>query len=174
MVIAIAAFFVTREATRIAKEPPPALYHLDDALEWVVEHVPDDVAATLTTDDVRRILEFQVEFFKRKGVSANGSTAYPPGTVVIGGSETVDYILERCAATGEAYLPEQVYGVIDTQLSYLRAIGAIGPPAARRSRIGREFPPAVTASAWYKFRYQGKEVVHTMHDQHGTLEVRGR
>jgi hypothetical protein len=128
LVVAIAAFFVTREATRIARRPPPALYHLDDALAWVVDHLPDDVAATLTADDVRRILEYQVEFFKRKGVSSNGSTAYPPGTVVIGGSETVDYILERCAATGEAYLPEQVYGVIETQLSYLRAIGAVGPP----------------------------------------------
>jgi len=125
--IGIAAFFVTREATRIAREPPPALYHLDDALEWVVAHLPDDVAATLTIDDVRRILEFQVEFFKRKGVSSNGSTAYPSGPVVIGGSETVDYVLERCAATGEAYLPEQVYGVIETQLTYLRAIGAVGP-----------------------------------------------
>jgi hypothetical protein len=142
MVIAIAAFFVTREATRIAKEPPPALYHLDDALAWVVEHVPDDVAATLTSDDVRRILEYQVEFFKRKGVSANGSTAYPPGTVVIGGSETVEYILERCAATGEAYLPEQVYGVIDTQLSYLRAIGAIGPPADDDLGADGNRPPA--------------------------------
>ena len=90
---------------------------------------PDEVAATLTVDDVRRILEAQVEFFKRKGVSSNGSTAYPSGSVVIGGSETVDYVLERCAATGESYLPEQVYGVIDTQLSYLRAIGAVGPPA---------------------------------------------
>ncbi len=129
IVIGIAAFFVTREATRIAKEPPPALYHLDDALAWVVDHLPDDVAATLTVDDVRRILEAQVEFFKRKGVSSNGSTAYPSGSVVIGGSETVDYVLERCAATGESYLPEQVYGVIDTQLSYLRAIGAVGPPA---------------------------------------------
>jgi hypothetical protein len=129
IVIAIAAFFVSREATRIAREPPPALYHLDDALAWVVEHLPDDVAATLTEDDVRRILEFQVEFFKRKGVSSNGSTAYPPGTVVIGGSETVEYIVERSGATGEAYIPEQVYGVIDTQLSYLRAIGAVGPAA---------------------------------------------
>jgi hypothetical protein len=127
MVIAIAAFFVTREATRIAREPPPALYHLDDALAWVVEHLPDDVAATLTVDDVRRILEGQVDFFKRKGVSSNGSTAYPPGPVVIGGSETVEYIIERSAADGETYLPEQVYGVIDTQLSYLRAIGAVGP-----------------------------------------------
>ena len=80
VVIAIAAFFVTREATRIAKQPPPALYHLDDALAWVVDHLPDDVAATLTVDDVRRILEFQVEFFKRKGVSANGSDRLPGGT----------------------------------------------------------------------------------------------
>jgi hypothetical protein len=129
MVIAIAAFFVTREAKRIAKEPPPALYHVDDAEAWVVDHLPDDVAATLTVEDVRRILEFQVEFFQRKGVSSNGHTAYPAGPVVIGGSETVEYIVERSAATGEAYLPEQVSGVIDTQLSYLRAIGAVGPPA---------------------------------------------
>ncbi len=136
VVIGIAAFFVTREATRIAKQPPPALYHLDDALAWVVDHLPDDVAATLTVDDVRRILEFQVEFFKRKGVSSNGSTAYPAATVVIGGSETVDYVLERCAATGERYLPEQVYGVLDTQSSYLRAIGAIGPPAESDPDLG--------------------------------------
>ena len=138
IVIGIAAYFVTREATRIAREPPPALYHLDDALAWVVEHLPDDVAATVTENDVRRILEFQVEFFKRKGVSANGSTAYPPGNVVIGGSETVDYIVERSAATGEAYIPEQVYGVIDTQLSYLRAIGAVGPPVDPKAEPNAE------------------------------------
>ena len=125
--IAIAAAFVIREAKRMAQAPPPALYQFDDAVEWVVEHVPDDVAATLTAEDVRRILELQVEFFQRKGVSANGATEYPPGPVVIGGSETVDYIVERAAATGEAYLPEQVYGVVDTQLTYLRAIGAVGP-----------------------------------------------
>jgi hypothetical protein len=141
MVVAIAAFFVTREATRIAREPPPALYHLDDALAWVVEHLPDDVAATLTVDDVQRILEFQVDFFKRKGVSSNGSTAYPAGPVVIGGSETVEYIIERSAADGETYLPEQVYGVIDTQLSYLRAIGAVGPQRDEDTPDAGNSPP---------------------------------
>ncbi|SRR5713101_366588 len=142
LVIAIAAFFVTREATRIAREPPPALFQFDDAVDWVVAHVPDDIAATLTPDDVRRILEFQVEFFKRKGVSSNGSTAYPPGPVIIGGSETVEFIVERSAATGEVYLPEQVYGVIETQLTYLRAIGAIGPPAGPSDLDpGENFPP---------------------------------
>ncbi|MGQ0805377.1 MAG: hypothetical protein ACT4PI_16130 [Actinomycetota bacterium] len=128
LVIAIAAVVVVREAGRLAKEPPPALFDLDEAYEWVVAHVPDDVAATLTPDDVRRILDLQVEFFKRKGVSGNGKTAHPSSSVVIGGAETVDYIIERAAATGEEYLPEQVHAVIETQLSYLRAIGAIGPP----------------------------------------------
>ena len=129
LVVAIATVFVVREAGRIAKEPPAALFDPDDAYEWVVEHVPDDVAATLTPDDVRRILDFQLEFFQQRGVSGNGHGATPTGPVVVGGNEQVAYIVDRCAATGEAYLPEQVQGVVETQLSYLRAIGAIGPPA---------------------------------------------
>ena len=129
IVVAIAAFIVAREATRIARHPPPALFDPDAAYQWVLVHLPDQVAVTLTPEDVRRILDFQVEFFKRKGVSSNGSTAYPPANVVIGGSETVEYIVERSAATGDSYIPEQVFGVLETQLSYLRAIGAVGPRA---------------------------------------------
>ncbi len=128
LVVAFAAVLVVREAGRLAKDPPPTLFDMDEAYEWVVENVPDDVAATLTPDDVKRILAFQVEFFKRKGVSANGSHPNLTGPVVVGGSETVEYILERAAETGEAYIPEQVYAVVETQLTYLRAIGAIGPP----------------------------------------------
>ena len=129
LVVAIAAALVVREAGRIGEAPPAAIFDPDDALEWVVEHVPDDVAATLTPNDVRRILDFQLEFFERKGVSQNGSSSKPQGPVIVGGAEQVAYILDRAAATGEAYLPEQVHGVVETQLSYLRAIGAIGPPA---------------------------------------------
>lgn len=126
--LAIAAWFVVREAGRLAAEPPPPVFDLDEAYGWVVEHVPDEVAATLTPDDVHRILDLQLEFFSRKGVTGNGSSAHPPGDVVVGGAETVDYILERARATGEAYLSEQVHAVIETQLAYLREIGAVGRP----------------------------------------------
>ena len=85
--------------------------------------------ATLTPGDVRRILDFQLEFFQRKGVAGNGSSAHPPGDVIVGGAETVDYVVSRSAATGEEYLPEQVHAVIETQLAYLRAIGAVGDAA---------------------------------------------
>lgn len=126
---AIAAWFVIREAGRLAAEPPPPVFDMDEAFEWVVAHVPDVVAATLTPGDVRRILDFQLEFFQRKGVAGNGSSAHPPGDVIVGGAETVDYIVSRSAATGEEYLPEQVHAVIETQLAYLRAIGAVGDAA---------------------------------------------
>ena len=125
----IAAWFVIREAGRMAAEPPPPVFDPDEAYSWVVEHVPDDVAASLTPDDVRRILDFQLEFFRRKGVTGNGSSAHPPGDVIVGGAETVEYILDRARSTGEEYLPEQVHAVIETQLAYLRAIGAVGPVA---------------------------------------------
>ncbi len=131
MVLLIAAVFVVRESSRLAAVPPPPVFDLEEAYTWVVAHVPDDVAATLTPGDVRRILDFQLEYFRKRGVSGNGSSGTPPGSVVVGGAETVDYILDRCSTTGEEYLPEQVHAVVDTQLGYLRAIGAVGPRAAQ-------------------------------------------
>jgi hypothetical protein len=131
--IAIAAVFVVREAGRIGRRPPAALFDADDAFDWVVAHVPDNVAATLTPDDVRRILGFLLEYLQQQDVSTSamsakaGSTADP---VVVGGADEIAFILDRAAATGEAYLPEQVDAVVATQVAYLLAIGAIGPPAS--------------------------------------------
>ena len=134
VVVAIAAVIVVREAGRMTKEPPPVLFSMDEAYDFVVEHLPDIVAATVTPDDVRCILAFQWEYFQQTGVSANGSKHHPTAAVVsqaavVGGPEEIDYILRRCAETGEAYLPEQVEAVVQTQLAYLRAIGAMSTPA---------------------------------------------
>lgn len=126
LVCAIAAVFVIREAGRLAAEPIPPLYSLDEAYDWVVERLPDIVAATLTPDDVRLILALQVEYLERQGVAQNGSgPKVPEAEVVIGDAQLVDYICERSAQeAGEEFLPEQVYAVLETQLEYLRAIGA--------------------------------------------------
>jgi hypothetical protein len=129
LVVAIAAFLVVREAGRIGADPPAALFDPEDAFEWVVEHLADDAAATLTPDDVRRILDVQLEYFQQAGISGNGGNGATGSPAVIGSAAQVQYILDRTAATGEPFLPEQVHAVVETQLSYLRAVGAIGPPA---------------------------------------------
>ena len=194
---AIAAWFVIREAGRMAAEPPPPVFDIDEAYDWVVEHVPDDVAATLTPDDVRRILDFQLEFFQRKGVAGNGSTCAPAGRRR--GRRRGDGRLHPRPGreTGEAYLPEQVHAVIETQLAYLREIGAVGPQAGPSPATGSVRSPAPpdcaptvrrqprlraaherllqpTPRIWYNFCHRRKEVVQHMHDKSGTLEVRGR
>jgi len=129
LVLLIAAVAILRESHRLAALPPRPTFDPDAALEWVVEHIADAAAATLTVDDVRVILDLQLEYFKVKGVSQNGSTPHPAGPVVIGGSETVSYILEKAADRGEIFTPEQVHAVVETQLAYLRAIGAVGSKA---------------------------------------------
>lgn len=129
IVLLIAAWAILRESQRLAALPPRPTFDVDEAIDWVVRHIADDAAATLTVDDVRQILDLQLQYFRAKGVSGNGSSAKVGGPVVIGGSETVSYILERAAASGTVFSPEQVHAVIETQLAYLRAIGAVGPRA---------------------------------------------
>jgi hypothetical protein len=129
LVLLIAAVAILRESNRLASLPPRPTFDPDAALDWVVQHIADDAAATLTVDDVRVILDLQLQYFKAKGVSQNGSSAHPVGPVVIGGSETVSYILEQAAAKGSVFTAEQVHAVVETQLAYLRAIGAVGSKA---------------------------------------------
>ena len=164
LVVAIAAVFVVREAGRIARTPPPALFDTADAYEWVVEHVPDDVAATLTAGDVRRILDFQVEFFERKGVSPNGSTPYAGGPVVVGGAEPVAYIVERSADDRRGVPPRAgATRWSRPSSSYLRAIGAdrpARPTAAEDDGPAKSTPRGDRARATSS-GHQGKEVVHT-------------
>lgn len=129
LILLIAAVAILRESHRLAALPPRPTFDPDAALEWVVQHLADDAAATLTVDDVRVILDLQLQYFKAKGVSQNGSSANPVGPVVVGGSETVSYILEHAADRGAEFTPEQVHAVVETQLAYLRAIGAVGSKA---------------------------------------------
>ena len=129
IVLAIAAALVFREAARLSDVPPDAVFDPDDARGWVVEHLDDLVAATLTEKDVDRIIGFQMEYFGQRGVSHNGSRTESDVPLLFLPEEAVGYIVDRCAETGEAYLPEQVEAVMECQLDYLRYIGAIGREA---------------------------------------------
>ena len=125
----IAAWFVVRAAGRLTIEPPPVVFSLDEAYEWVVEELPDEVAATLTPDDVRRILRYQVEYFDRSGVAAGGNGTAPHPPAIVGAAEIVDHVLERADADGVTFIPEQVYPVVEILLDYLAATGAVSTPA---------------------------------------------
>jgi hypothetical protein len=129
IVFAIAAAVVGREARRLDATAPNPTFDMDEAVEWVADHLPFAVSAELSHDDVRRIIDWNLEFFRLKGVSGNGHGAAAEGPVVVGGAETVDYVLARAQAIGADYTAAQVHAVLDAQMTYLEAIGAIGPQA---------------------------------------------
>ena len=126
VVFAIAAVVVGREARRLAAEPVQRTFNYEDAVAWVCDHVDDEVAAVLTPDDVRQILDWHLEYFRLKGLSGNGSGPHPDGTVVVTGAETVGFVLQRAEAAGSPYTAEQVHAVLDAQMGYLTEIGAVG------------------------------------------------
>jgi hypothetical protein len=135
-VFAIAAVVVGREARRLATRAPGRVFEFEDAVAWVCDHVEAEVAAVLTPDDVRRILNWHLEFFRIKGVSSNGHTAESDAPVVVSGAETVEFVMMKAEAAGTTYTPAQIHAVLDAQMGYLEDIGAVGPV-----QDGDEDPP---------------------------------
>ena len=129
LIFGIAAAVIGREARRLDAVPPNPVFDLNEAVTWVADHLPFDVSAVLSHDDVRRIIDWNLEYFRTKGVSGNGHSTHTEGPVVVGGAETVDYVLHRAQAVGSPYTAVQVHAVLEAQMTYLEAIGAIGPEA---------------------------------------------
>ena len=130
VVFVIAAVVVGREARRLDAVPPRPVFDRDESVAWVADHLPPAVTAELSYDDVSRICDWNLEYFRSKGGSGNGSAPHAAGApVVVGGAETVEYVLARAQEAGSPYTSAQVHAVLDAQLAYLQAIGAVGPEA---------------------------------------------
>jgi hypothetical protein len=129
IVFAVAAVVVGREARRLDAEPRRPTFDINEAVSWVAQHLPFEVSAVLSYDDVRRIIDWHLEYLRSRGVSSNGHGPDVDGPIVVGGAETVDYVLRRCQSSGLEYTPAQVHAVLEAQMTYLEAIGAVGPAA---------------------------------------------
>lgn len=136
VVFAIAAVVIGREARRLAAQPPQRVFDFEDAVTWVCDNVGPEVAAVLSPDDVRRILNWHLEYFRVKGVSSNGSSSTSDSPVVVSGAETVDFVLGRAESAGAEFTPEQIHAVLDAQMGYLEDIGAVGPVEERGDDLG--------------------------------------
>ena len=128
VVMLVAAFVVGREARRLDAEPPRAVFDLDEATEWVANHLPLEVSSVLSFGDVRQILEWNLEFLRDKGLSTDAERPLP--SVVIGQEEVADYVLDRARVLDSPWSEDEVAAVLDAQFGYFDAIGALGPTAS--------------------------------------------
>jgi len=131
LVFVIAAVVVGREARRLDAVPPTPVFDLDEATAWIAEHLPASATAVLSYTEVRRIIELSLEFLRTQTPRRNGSTPAKDTNIVVGSSETVAFVLSRARDEGlEDLRAADVHFVVEAQLAYLEAIGAVGPEAA--------------------------------------------
>jgi hypothetical protein len=128
IIFVIAAVAIGREAGRLDAESPRPVFDMDEAVEWIGDRLPFAVSAELSHDDVRTILLWSLEHYRASTLTSNGhGPDHHDARIVVGEAETLAYVLERSRAAGLGWDTGHVRAVLDAQLAYLEAIGAVGP-----------------------------------------------
>ncbi|MEQ8840707.1 MAG: hypothetical protein RIB98_06975 [Acidimicrobiales bacterium] len=133
VVTAIAFVAVGQAVGRMAVERPPAVYDLHDAAVWIGDRLPDEVTARLSYDDVARVLGWHLDWFGEMGASSRygqelaGEAVRTEGAIAPEDA-AIDAVVARSLAENGPDAVDVVC-VLDLQMKYLVAIGAVGSEA---------------------------------------------
>lgn len=129
----IAAVVVGREARRLDAVAPRSVYIVEEAVEFVAEHLPAATQARLTPDELERLLTLHMRWLHSKGLQPSNvvdrrqDIATP---VVVREDTVVGYLLGEAERSGIEIIDDvDMVNVVDGHLAYFRAIGAVGPTA---------------------------------------------
>lgn len=127
-VFVVAALSIGIVSGSLARRPRRSVYDLEEAVEFVADRLPDELTARLSYDDVRSVLRFHCDYLAAKGV-ASERTADDIGSslVVVPDDEPLAVVLGRVEEAGLELDDTDVIAILDTEVGYYRAIGAIGP-----------------------------------------------
>jgi hypothetical protein len=106
----------------IMSKPSDGVFYPEDAESVTYEYLPSNIKATLTEKDVKLILDTTYEWedqMTADGGQNSGSdfvTKYP---------YVEDYLYEKLTANDKPYTKAQIDAVLESELVYLRYIGAV-------------------------------------------------
>lgn len=136
LVVGLAAYAVMRVSSRLAHTRSRAVYDLIEAVNFVAERLPESLSAKLSYDDVQEILLWRLDHLRLQGSATYGradvTATEAEGQdeeVVTSDDDSVDYVLAKATESGRDIDALDVVIVLDLESQYLRAIGALGPPA---------------------------------------------
>ena len=131
VVFGIAATVIGRESHRLDTLSPRATYVLDDAVDYVADHIPPDSQARLTHDEVRQLLVLHMAQMRRYGLQPPKAVDHVQdvGEVVVDETNAAGYLMGKADEAGIDVTDIDVVHVVDAHLAYFDSIGAVGPPA---------------------------------------------
>lgn len=119
-VVVIGLVAVGRETFIAAHTVRPAIFDMEEAVEFVADTLDDRAASRLTPDDVKWILRTDADRLEEAAGKAD----------VLEEHEACEAVLARLTGPRRKVVDAQdVAAVLAGRTRYLEAIGAIGPPA---------------------------------------------
>ncbi len=124
---------------RLERAAAPAVFEVDDAVDWVTERRPEEAAPKLRRDEVVEVVGWWLEFVADAGLSTEhgqelGEEALRPtdGDTVADLDAAVDHVVARSLDRAEPLDEVAVVVVLDLLVTYLGEVGAIGGRAGER------------------------------------------
>jgi hypothetical protein len=124
LVVGIGLVVLGREAGTLASRPRPAVFELEEAVEFIADDLPVEVASQISHDDVRWVLQRDVDLLE------DSTSEEATGIQVVDEDDAIARILAAAEAEQRDLSDAAVVAVLDSRMRYLAAIGALGPEAA--------------------------------------------
>jgi len=128
----IAAVSVGSTTAGLASRARRSVYDIEEAVDWVGDHLSTDLTAQISYDDVRVVIDLYLEYLREKGVaSTRAADVLGNDLIVVPEEERLAWILGRLDAIpeetpGAALTDEDVVAILEANEGYERSIGAIG------------------------------------------------
>ena len=130
ILLLIVAAMVWQETRKVPEGTP--VYVLEEAVPYVFRRLSDDALTRLDTDDVQRMLEWEVFYLQGLDLPRTERNGDLAGRVA-GSHDAVLFVEERCTDKGYEYLYEDIAEALAHNVEYLITIGAVGPEAEAAS-----------------------------------------
>jgi hypothetical protein len=122
LIVVIGLYSVGHAVSTTEKMPDQIVIDVHEAIEFCAEALPGEVTATLSYDELRRLLRLHLEWIQAYHW-APGSEG--PTPIVFEQFDALSYVMERVEVTGLEVSEDHAAAVIQAHSDYLQVMGAI-------------------------------------------------
>lgn len=121
--IVVIAFYSVGHAVGVTEQMPAQIVvDVHEAIEFCAEALPDYVTATVSYDELRRVLRLHLEWIQFYHWAPETAAS---GPIVFEQFDALDYVMERVSVTNLEISRENAEAVIQAHSDYLQVMGAI-------------------------------------------------
>jgi len=129
IVVVIGLVVVGRETARLASSGRPAVFEMDEAVAFIADRLPEQTQGRISHEDVRWVLLADADLLETATSELPAAKIAEAAVEVVDEEAAIARILALADEADRDLADKDVVAVLDARLSYLEAIGAIGPEA---------------------------------------------